>query len=115
MTPYERPRYCVRILSLCSMVLHVLSRHRADSQKQLGLENGALFAVPIPQEYEAKGEAIQKLVEQAVAESVANGMSQRGKEVTPWLLARVAELTKGESLGSNLALLRNTAHIGGYS
>lgn len=79
---------------------------------ELRLENGALFAVPIPQEYEAKGESIQKLVAQAVAESEANGMSKRGKEVTPWILARVVELTKGESLESNMALLRNTALVG---
>lgn len=82
------------------------------AQRQLGLENGALIAVPIPHEYEEKGEEIQRLVEQAVVESEANGMSKRGKEVTPWLLARVAELTKGDSLSSNLALLRNTAHVG---
>ncbi|KAF5355714.1 hypothetical protein D9756_003724 [Leucocoprinus leucothites] len=83
------------------------------SQGQLGLQNGALLAVPIPHEYEAKGAEIQRLVEQAVMESEANGMSKRGKEVTPWLLARVAELTKGGSLASNLALLRNTASVGG--
>ncbi|KAF9453866.1 indigoidine synthase A-like protein [Macrolepiota fuliginosa MF-IS2] len=82
------------------------------SQRQLGLENGTFFAAPIPHEHESKGEAIQKLVEQAIAESEANGMSKRGKEVTPWLLSRVLELTKGESLGSNVALLRNTASIG---
>lgn len=39
-------------------------------------------------------------------------MNKRGKEVTPWLLARVAELTKGDSMSSNLALLRNTASVG---
>lgn len=39
-------------------------------------------------------------------------MNKRGKEVTPWLLARVAELTKGDSMSSNLALLRNTARVG---
>ncbi|KXN90076.1 hypothetical protein AN958_05081 [Leucoagaricus sp. SymC.cos] len=83
------------------------------SQWRLGLENGALLAVPIPYEYEKKGREIQKLVEQAVVESEANGMSKRGKEVTPWLLNRVAELTKGESMTSNLALLRNTASVGG--
>lgn len=76
------------------------------------MENGALFAVPIPEAYEAKGQGIQELVEQAIAESEVNGMSKRGKELTPWLLARVAELTGGESLTSNLALLRNTALVG---
>lgn len=83
-----------------------------DTQTELRLQNGAIFAVPIPQEYEAKGEMIQRLVNQAIAESEANGMSKRGKDVTPWLLARVVELTKGESMNSNMALLRNTARVG---
>ncbi|EKM83921.1 hypothetical protein AGABI1DRAFT_110531 [Agaricus bisporus var. burnettii JB137-S8] len=83
------------------------------TQTELRLQNGAIFAVPIPQEYEAKGEMIQGLVNQAIAESEANGMSKRGKDVTPWLLARVVELTKGESMESNMALLRNTARVGG--
>ncbi|KAJ6509487.1 indigoidine synthase A-like protein, partial [Mycena vitilis] len=83
------------------------------SQWQLGMENGALIAVPIPEEYAQKGEAIQQAVNQAVLESDENGMSKRGKDVTPWLLARVAELTKDESIESNIALLKNTALIGG--
>ncbi|KAJ7783733.1 indigoidine synthase A-like protein [Mycena maculata] len=82
-------------------------------QWQLGMENGALIALPIPEEYSEKGEAIQKAVNQAVLESEENGMSKRGKDVTPWLLARVAELTKHDSIDSNVALLRNTALIGG--
>lgn len=83
-----------------------------DSQWQLGMDSGALIAVPIPEEYSEKGEAIQKAVNQAVLESEENGMSKRGKDVTPWLLSRVAELTKHDSIDSNIALLRNTALIG---
>lgn len=62
---------------------------------------GALIAVPIPAEHETTAEAIQAAVEQAVAESEANGVAARGKEVTPWLLARVAELTRGSSVQSS--------------
>ena len=76
------------------------------------MENGVLIAVPIPEEYAAKGELIQWAVNQAVRESEENGMSKRGKEVTPWLLSRVAELTKHDSIDSNIALLKNTALIG---
>ncbi|KAJ7932446.1 indigoidine synthase A-like protein [Mycena leptocephala] len=83
------------------------------SQWQLGMDNGALIAVPIPDEYAEKGEIIQQAVNQAVLESEANGMSKRGKDVTPWLLSRVAELTQHESIDSNIALLKNTALIGG--
>ncbi|KAL4258794.1 Carbohydrate kinase PfkB domain-containing protein [Pleurotus pulmonarius] len=83
------------------------------TQHQLGLQNGALIACPIPEQYEAAGASIQKAVEQAVAESEANGVNKLGKAATPWLLKRIGELTKGESLASNIALLENTAAIGG--
>ncbi|KAJ4002363.1 indigoidine synthase A-like protein [Lentinula boryana] len=83
------------------------------TQTQLGMQNGALFAVPIPDKYEAAGAEIQLAVDQAVAESEANGISSRGKEATPWLLHRIGELSKGSSLESNVALLENNARIGG--
>ncbi|KIL70885.1 hypothetical protein M378DRAFT_497552 [Amanita muscaria Koide BX008] len=83
------------------------------AQWQLGMKNGALIAVPIPEEYEAVGATIQDAVDQAVAEAERNGISKRGKEVTPWLLQRVNELTNGASLLSNIELLCNTARIGG--
>ena len=69
---------------------------------QFALElGGALVAVPILAEHEGAAAAIQAAVEQAVAESEANGVAARGKEVTPWLLARVAELTRGTSVQSS--------------
>ncbi|KIK05462.1 hypothetical protein K443DRAFT_675024 [Laccaria amethystina LaAM-08-1] len=83
------------------------------TQWQLGMVNGALIAVPIPAECEASGENIQACVNQAVLESEENGISRRGKDATPWLLNRVAELSAGDSLVSNIALLKNTALIGG--
>ncbi|KAI0639484.1 indigoidine synthase A-like protein [Trametes polyzona] len=86
----------------------VLHTHR-----QLGMTNGALFAVPIPESYDAVGQELQRAVEQAVQESEANGISRRGKEATPWLLKRVGELTAGKSLASNIALIENTALVGG--
>ncbi|KAI6047678.1 indigoidine synthase A-like protein [Pisolithus marmoratus] len=83
------------------------------THSQFGMTNGALFAVPIPESYEAAGAAIQEAVELAVRESEESGISKLGKEVTPWLLKRVGELTQGRSLESNIALVRNTALIGG--
>lgn len=76
------------------------------------MENGALIAVPIPEEYEADGGTIQKCIDQAVAESEANGISKRGKEATPWLLDRVLQLSEGASLRANLGLIRNTTIVG---
>ncbi|KAI0669815.1 indigoidine synthase A-like protein [Trametes maxima] len=83
------------------------------TQKQFGMSNGALFTVPIPESYDEVGQELQRAVEQAVAESEANGISRRGKEATPWLLKRVGELTAGKSLASNIALIENTATVGG--
>ncbi|KAF7793341.1 hypothetical protein EIP86_004453 [Pleurotus ostreatoroseus] len=83
------------------------------TQDQLGLQNGALFGVPIPEQYEAVGEKLQAAVEQAILESEENGVNKRGKEATPWLLKRVGELTDGQSLASNVALIQNTARVGG--
>ncbi|CAG7847631.1 Pseudouridine-metabolizing bifunctional protein C1861.05 Includes: RecName: Full=Pseudouridine-5'-phosphate glycosidase {ECO:0000250/UniProtKB:P33025}; Short=PsiMP glycosidase {ECO:0000250/UniProtKB:P33025}; {ECO:0000250/UniProtKB:P33025}; Includes: RecName: Full=Pseudouridine kinase {ECO:0000250/UniProtKB:P30235}; {ECO:0000250/UniProtKB:P30235} [Serendipita indica DSM 11827] len=79
----------------------------------LGLSNGCLFGCPIPEEYARVGEKIQLAVNQAVEESKQNGMDKRGKEVTPWLLQRVNELTNSASLENNIALLENAARIGG--
>ena len=73
----------------------------AGSQWGLGLNTGLLFGVPIPKKFQVEGENIQKAVEQAIEEADQNGMSTRGKEVTPWLLRRVGELTEGESLKSS--------------
>lgn len=63
--------------------------------------NGALFAVPIPEEHEAHGAVLQEAVEIALRESEETGVSKLGKEVTPWLLKRVGELTGGKSLRSS--------------
>ncbi|KAG9045515.1 hypothetical protein FS842_001167, partial [Serendipita sp. 407] len=79
----------------------------------LGLKNGYMFGCPIPEEYAEAGERIQRAVDQAVEESTLNGMDKRGKEVTPWLLNRVYELTGGASLENNVALIENSARIGG--
>ncbi|PSS37686.1 hypothetical protein PHLCEN_2v510 [Hermanssonia centrifuga] len=85
----------------------------AGIKQQLGLANGVLFGVPIPEDYEAVGEQLQQAVEQAVIESEENGISKCGKAATPWLLNRVGELTQGRSLASNVALIQNTARVGG--
>lgn len=55
----------------------------------------------MPDEYAEGGAEIQRAVDQAVRESEDNGVSKRGKEATPWLLARVAELTQGRSMSNS--------------
>ncbi|WVF66842.1 hypothetical protein IAT40_001584 [Kwoniella sp. CBS 6097] len=71
-----------------------------------------LLAVPIPFEHAEAGSKVQEAVEQAVRESVEQGVDKRGKEVTPWLLKRVGELTRGKALELNVKLIENNAKVG---
>ncbi|BGP55101.1 hypothetical protein JCM8202_004317 [Rhodotorula sphaerocarpa] len=80
---------------------------------RLQLRSSLLLGNPIPPEYCAVGEELQRAVDEAVAESEENGMARSGKAVTPWLLQRVAELSSGKSLESNKALIKNNVEVGG--
>ena len=83
-----------------------------------------LLAVPIPSEHASRGDDVQKAVEQAVRESIEQGVDRRGKEVTPWLLSRVGELTGGVALDlsvfvgtaraekADVKLIENNARVG---
>ncbi|XP_064652421.1 uncharacterized protein LOC135503064 [Lineus longissimus] len=81
-----------------------------DSSLSLGLGSGLLFGVPIPSDLAASGEEITQAIQQAVEEARQKNVA--GKLVTPYILQRVNELTKGESLKSNIALVKNNADIG---
>ena len=75
----------------------------------MGLKSGMLVANPIPEEFAMPKAVIDAAIDQAVAECNANGI--KGKETTPFLLARVAELTGGDSLASNIRLVFNNAKV----
>ncbi|XP_064276916.1 uncharacterized protein LOC135300880 isoform X1 [Passer domesticus] len=81
-----------------------------DSALGLGLSSGVLIAVPCPQERAAEGQAIEKAIQQALSQARSKGIT--GKEVTPFLLQKLTELTDGKSLDSNLALIQNNARVG---
>jgi pseudouridine-5'-phosphate glycosidase len=76
---------------------------------QLGLEGGVVIANPIPEEFAMPEAEISKAIEQALKEAEQQGV--HGKESTPFLLARVAELTGGDSLASNIELVFNNARL----
>ncbi len=80
-----------------------------QAQRDLGLKTGMLVTNPIPQEYAMDKAVIDKAIDQALAESHEQGI--HGKETTPFLLARVAELTGGDSLESNIQLVLNNARV----
>lgn len=77
--------------------------------EQLQINNGTLLTVPIPHEYEMPSGVINKAIEDALEQAEQNNI--KGKAVTPFLLAKVAELTKGQSLASNIQLVYNNALV----
>ena len=79
------------------------------AQHDLGLKGGMLVTNPIPEEYAMPLDAINAAIDRAIAECSAKGI--HGKETTPFLLARVAELTGGDSLASNIRLVYNNAMV----
>uniref|UniRef100_A0A8C3JDQ6 Carbohydrate kinase PfkB domain-containing protein n=1 Tax=Calidris pygmaea TaxID=425635 RepID=A0A8C3JDQ6_9CHAR len=76
----------------------------------LGLSSGVLIAVPCPEERAASGQVIEEAIQQALSEARSKGIT--GKEVTPFMLEKINELTDGRSLDSNLALIQNNARVG---
>ncbi len=93
--------------------------YRADSpeelaamfkaQRDLGLKGGMLVTNPIPEEYSMDKAVIDAAIDQAIKEASEKGI--KGKETTPFLLAKVVELTGGNSLDSNIALVLNNARL----
>ena len=78
-------------------------------KKELGMQGGILVSNPIPEEYSMDSDVINKAIDQAVKESVEKGI--KGKETTPFLLARIKEITGGDSLDSNIQLVYNNARL----
>ncbi|XP_042268236.1 pseudouridine-metabolizing bifunctional protein C1861.05 isoform X1 [Thunnus maccoyii] len=81
-----------------------------SSTLSLGLQSGVLLAVPIPEEHAAAGQQIEQAIQTAVTEASAKGIT--GRDVTPFILQKVNELTEGKSLQANIALIRNNAKVG---
>jgi pseudouridine-5'-phosphate glycosidase len=76
----------------------------------LGLPGAVSVANPVPEEDEIPADTIGQHVTRALAECDDRGI--RGRDVTPFLLARVVELSGGTSLETNIALVRNNARLG---
>ena len=80
------------------------------AKRDLKLDGGVLITNPIPEEYSMDPEVINKAIDEAVKEMDAQGI--KGKDCTPYLLAKIAEITGGSSLDSNIQLVYNNAAIG---
>ena len=78
-------------------------------KQDMGLGGGMLVTNPIPEEYSMDHEVINKAIDEAVTE--ANKLGIHGKETTPFLLAKIKDLTGGDSLASNIQLVYNNARL----
>ena len=79
------------------------------ASQELGLKGGMLVTNPIPEEYAMDHEVINRAIDEAIAQANAQGI--HGKATTPFLLAKVKELTGGDSLDSNIQLVFNNARL----
>ena len=79
------------------------------AQAELGLRGGMLVTNPIPEEYSMDPAVINRAIDAAIEECKALGI--HGKETTPFLLAKVKDLTGGDSLDSNIQLVFNNARL----
>ena len=80
------------------------------AKDDLGIRGGISLANPIPAEDEIPHERIDAIIDQALADLDARGIT--GKDATPYLLGRIVEITGGASLAANIALVKNNAHLG---
>lgn len=89
--------------------------HAADiaraqqTRTAMGLSGGQLVTNPIPKEAEIPSVTLKPIIDQALTEAEAQGVS--AKNVTPFLLGRIYDLTEGRSLTANIALVRNNARL----
>ena len=77
---------------------------------QLGMDGGVVVSNPVPEASAMPKEEIDRITEQALQEAGQQGIA--GKRVTPFLLARIKELTEGRSLVTNIALVKHNALVG---
>ncbi|MDA5109305.1 pseudouridine-5'-phosphate glycosidase [Brevibacillus thermoruber] len=80
-----------------------------DTKWQLGLNGGLVIANPVPEADALNHREIEAVIQQALAEAKEKGIT--GKQVTPFLLDRVKQLTAGKSLQTNIALVKHNAEV----
>lgn len=96
-----RAPYAVKSASEAAQIVH--------SNQQLGLEAGMLFAVPVPEEFALDDNVINGVVEEALDEAKATGVT--GKLITPFLLGRIGQITAGKSLKTSILELQHPLFI----
>lgn len=78
-------------------------------QQMLSYNGGTLIVNPIPEEYSMDADFINKVIDDALLEAKANHIS--GKDTTPFLLAKICEISGGDSLAANIKLVLNNVKL----
>uniref|UniRef100_A0AAG5CR11 Carbohydrate kinase PfkB domain-containing protein n=1 Tax=Anopheles atroparvus TaxID=41427 RepID=A0AAG5CR11_ANOAO len=97
----SRAPYNLSDATAAAKVLHI--------NRELGLRSGILIGVPIPELYALDSGEMDQVIAEALRE--ANQKQIHGKEVTPFILSAVSQLTRGKSLDANMALIKNNARV----
>ena len=79
------------------------------ASKDLGYPGGMLVVNPIPEEYSMDADVINKAIDEAIEEAKEQGI--KGKETTPFLLAKIKDITEGSSLDANIQLVYNNVRL----
>ncbi len=79
-------------------------------KRAMNLKGGILVTNPIPQEYSYDPKMINEAIDEALKDADRDGI--KGKDTTPYLLAKITEITGGKSLDANIELVYNNAHLG---
>ncbi len=79
------------------------------AQQELALERALLVTVPVPEEFEVPAENLERTLDAALQEAESQQIS--GRELTPFLLLRMAQASEGATLKANIALLENNARV----
>lgn len=85
--------------------------HLLNTKWEAGLQGGVVIANPVPTEFSMEPAVIETAIAQALQE--ADKQQIRGKDITPFLLARIEQLTSGNSLATNIELVCNNARLAG--
>jgi pseudouridylate synthase len=80
-----------------------------QTQRDLGIESALLVTVPVPAEAEVPHETLNKILDESLRDARESNIT--GRDLTPFLLARMAERSEGATLRANIALLENNARV----
>lgn len=83
--------------------------HLFETKRQLEMESALLVTVPVPDAAEVSAKLLQTVLDQSLAEAEKSSIG--GRDLTPFLLARMAEKSEGATLRANIALLENNAKV----